>query len=48
MELDNLVALTNIAKDLPQEKLDTIAKNAIKGFNKDLQSCEDHFNQLAD
>jgi chaperonin GroES len=48
MELDTLIALTNVAKELKQDQLDTIAKNAITGFKKDLQSCESHFDQLAD
>lgn len=47
MELDIIVSQTNVAKDLDKEKLDTIASDAIKGYKKDLGSCEDHFEQLA-
>jgi chaperonin GroES len=48
MELNALVTMTNIASEMSKEELDVIARNAIKGFNKDFQSCEDHFKQLAE
>lgn len=48
MELTALVSQTNIAKDLSPEKLATIGQDAVRGYQKDLASCQDWFDQISE
>lgn len=46
MDLNAIVGTTNIAKDLADDLLTTIGSDAVKGYQKDLATCQYWFDQV--